>query len=800
MSLTRPTRSPLRAETPTLADLTELAEAVEELQSGTGGGAVPAHTHPISQVTGLQSALDNKQPSSSVLAALSALSPSGDTVLVYLGGQWRLRSLAQFKTDLGLVEAGSAAEPLFDVEAYGAVGDGVTDDYQAVLAAWQAMTAFAVKGSLFLPRLAEYRVVAAESRMSTQDGCYALFPIPMVPTQDGPLKRSWGVKGVGDPYVVRTAGSFGAGAEPAQVATASVLRVDYSTPFSWSQTKGLPSVFGAPDADITGHGGDNIVTNVHFHIDSLIVRQPVDPSMCAFNLELCSTAVVQSLRCDVGAVLEDVPLPTRPTGAAVVLPKSNNNVAVLVDRMVVEGHYVGGMVTEHGDVRSLIVLRCRIGVANRRACTHGSDMFRVKLEQCLYGFAGWDPAGVGPALGVVPWYGATVKIHTANFEHFGYFNARPEQYTPRSGADFYAPNGGLSGSVSVYRVNSETPSPIGVPPYGASGSVYVVGPADAVPPQGSQAGTGMADFAITTYSGGVAQRFKGTAPANPPTTPPNPPTITGVTGGDASVTVTFSPAGSGPAATGFTATAYDGTTAVGSATGTTSPLMVTGLEPGIEVTIRVVATNTIGDSQPSAPSDPVSPISVEVGPPADDFARADGPLGTSSSGAVWQGNGDGSWSIVSGRARHANSGTAWTNVAWMTATADVQWDAVMYPGASVEAGIAVRVAGPGDYVHFDLEFDGVGTSATVELYRRSGNVFTPIGQPGAGNGGSRTVTGLAEGGPVMLSLRAVGSQISARVNGVEVRVATNTDTATGVGLVWGANNATSFDDVAATGV
>lgn len=481
--------------------------------------------------------------------------------------------------------------------AGGAKGNGVTDDYPAIRAAHDAALAAEHGGLVLFPRAVSYRVdLDVPGRVApTVGGAYAAFPLPMITTQDGPLKRTFGWVGVGDPYSVRTATTFGADGSAAQVATASVLLVDYSGTFTWSAQHGLPSVLGGPDADATGHATDNVISNLHWTMDGLIIRQPPDPSLCAVNLEMISTVNVRSLRVDVDVVLDHVPEPTHPTGAAIVLPKSNNNVAVRVDSFIAEGHYTGLLVTEHADVKTAIMLRCKIGVANRRPCTHAADLYRIKVEQCPWGFAGWNPAGTGPNGGIVPWLGATIKVNTCNFEHFGYLNAVPWIYTPARGADVYAPNGGLSGQVTVYRVNSETPSPIGVPPYGGSGSVYVVG---------VDGGTNLADFAIYTYSGGSAQRLLGHHPVN---NAPAAPTIGVATAGDSSATVTFTPA-AGAAAERFTATARDGDgEVVGTATGATSPLTITGLPPGVPVTIRVRATNPLGTSPESAASNPVTP-------------------------------------------------------------------------------------------------------------------------------------------------------------------------------------------------
>ncbi|WP_409342385.1 OmpL47-type beta-barrel domain-containing protein [Paenibacillus sp. MBLB4367] len=59
--------------------------------------------------------------------------------------------------------------------------------------------------------------------------------------------------------------------------------------------------------------------------------------------------------------------------------------------------------------------------------------------------------------------------------------------------------------------------------------------------------------------------------------------------------------------TGYTVTAWDGTTAVGTASGTTSPITIANLTNGTSYTFSVIATNGVGDSDSSAPSNSVTP-------------------------------------------------------------------------------------------------------------------------------------------------------------------------------------------------
>jgi hypothetical protein len=449
--------------------LSTLSSRVTELESRPVGG-VTDH----GQLTGLA---DDDHPqyldSSRLASALTAYLPrSGGTITgpISWSGTPTAGTHLATKSYVDSRGGAQASLPLFDVEHYGAVGDGVTDDYPAIRAAWDAMLASSVDGALFFPRAVAYRIDASTvGRLAlTSDKARALFPLPMRSRQV--VKLTYGILGVGDPYSVRTADL---GSTPGQVATASVLHVDYGTPFAWSSSAGLPCVIGAPDADMTDNSG-NTFSNIHFTVDNLIIRQPTNPSLCALNLEQVSTVHIGSLRVDVDAVLDEVPEPTHPTGAALLLPRSNNNVAVSVDRLVVEGHYAGVPITEHVELRTAIALRCKVAVHTRRPCSHYGLVQHLKVEQCPWGISGWDPQS-----GVVGVHGWTGRFGFLDIEDYAYLGAQPWLYAPTAGAHVNDPNGALQGTIAFCgRINSEPPSPsgIGIGPGGGSASLYVIGP------------------------------------------------------------------------------------------------------------------------------------------------------------------------------------------------------------------------------------------------------------------------------------------------------------------------------------
>ncbi|MEI6624097.1 MAG: BspA family leucine-rich repeat surface protein, partial [Actinomycetes bacterium] len=103
-----------------------------------------------------------------------------------------------------------------------------------------------------------------------------------------------------------------------------------------------------------------------------------------------------------------------------------------------------------------------------------------------------------------------------------------------------------------------------------------------------------------------------------PVSVPDAPTITGATGGNGQVTVTWTaPANTGGAAiTGYTAT-WTSTAPAASGTfacSTSLTCEITGLTNGTAYTVTMTATNEMGDSAPSAPSASVTPTQADQAP------------------------------------------------------------------------------------------------------------------------------------------------------------------------------------------
>ena len=105
------------------------------------------------------------------------------------------------------------------------------------------------------------------------------------------------------------------------------------------------------------------------------------------------------------------------------------------------------------------------------------------------------------------------------------------------------------------------------------------------------------------------------APSPPTATAPGAPTITSATPGDSQASIAFTAPTStgGSTITGFTATCTSSGSAR-SATGTGSPIVVTGLTNGTLYSCSVTATNTIGTG-PASSTTAVTPSTPASSPP-----------------------------------------------------------------------------------------------------------------------------------------------------------------------------------------
>jgi uncharacterized protein (TIGR02145 family) len=162
---------------------------------------------------------------------------------------------------------------------------------------------------------------------------------------------------------------------------------------------------------------------------------------------------------------------------------------------------------------------------------------------------------------------------------------------------FVAPTNNGGSAITGYTVTS---SPGGITATGTTSPINVTGLTN---------GTAYTFNVVATNVIGNSVASAASTAVTPvaPHTVPDPPTAVVATAGNASASVAFvAPTNNGGSAiTGYTVTSSPGGI---TATGTTSPINVTGLTNGTAYTFTIVATNAIGNSSPSTASSAVTPL------------------------------------------------------------------------------------------------------------------------------------------------------------------------------------------------
>ncbi len=273
--------------------------------------------------------------------------------------QWdSRRSTAQAVADLG---GGGSGLGWFNVTAYGAVGDGTTDDTAAIQAAIDAAAAANNGGVVYFP--AGTYIVGGALQDTGYSNCQLRLPARSLTA------------------VEQLSIEFrGAYAPPNSIAVGTTITL----PVHQSIIKGTLNS-GAGGQLIGGQGAAGGFTNILARMTDITVRMPSNPVLSAVDFSGMVGCELDNVVIDVGTYsLPSVTQPTTSTSYGLKLPANNNGAMTRLGTVMVCGFYTGFLIGEHTVGHNVSAWGC-LRAVEVPAGHHASHFDRLMPVHCPRG-------------------------------------------------------------------------------------------------------------------------------------------------------------------------------------------------------------------------------------------------------------------------------------------------------------------------------------------------------------------------------------------------------------------------------
>lgn len=312
------------------------ADSTDIIISGSAGATISNHDHSGDVGDGGRFPLVNLQSTGATTGKLPVADGAGDI-------DWK------------------AGLDWFNVEDYGAVHNGSTDDTGAIQDAIDAAGA-AGGGVVYFPA----GIYIITGSLQTANGANGQLLLPSIDCATG------------EQIVIKLLGEVPPSASPA------VLGATFGTPGRGAILKStITGSVGGRLLDAHGpvgsYEGYSLIT---VHLENLTFRMPANPVMSAVNLNLVVGVETHNVVIDTGEYLiANVSEPTTATSKGFLSPAINNGAWTKIDGLTVIGFYEGVEVNEHFDGDMIQIWGSKYGLSYQ-AAPHASYIKRALIVDC----------------------------------------------------------------------------------------------------------------------------------------------------------------------------------------------------------------------------------------------------------------------------------------------------------------------------------------------------------------------------------------------------------------------------------
>ncbi len=313
-------------------------------------------------------------------------------VLTFSGTAYVVTTAFTSGTSFSLTNLSALVAPpgRFNVQAYGAKGDGTTDDTTAIINTINAAFAAGVANGTYYAEVyfppAVYLIAGAPTTGGATNGS-AQIPLPVIDPAFTPAKQKFVLvlKGIADGSALY----HWQQTVPQQAG--AVLRSTYDAGAGTPAT-GEVSVIGGPTphygfggSGTSSNGTTDTWNNMLVVVDGITIEVPLNPNICGFDFRGMAEANIISASVLARSATTGAPtIPTPNWSFGLAMPQTNNNDNCNIGYFSCEGQVYGLIIYEHVQINSVRLINCFDGLViwPSSGFPHRNIITYASIENC----------------------------------------------------------------------------------------------------------------------------------------------------------------------------------------------------------------------------------------------------------------------------------------------------------------------------------------------------------------------------------------------------------------------------------